>query len=464
MAPAAPLRALIYTRISSDPTGLRAGVERQEKECRALAKRNGWEVLTALEDNDLSAWSGKKLRPGFKSLLAALDDGTADSVIAWHIDRLTRSPKELEALLDILDRRPHVRVATVQAGDLDLNTASGKAAARVLVTMSAYESDIKSARIREQKKSARERGEYLGSVRPFGMRVVEGTKPRRMEPHPEESVAVRETAERLLSGWSLASCTRKLNEDGWTTTYKRKGEPAGMAFQNQGVRAMMLRPTLNVIIGDELATSVHALLNQPGRRTGAPGQGRKRRYTGVLKCPCGAPLRGAGGPPNALYRCSDKTGAPGPHVNRRAAELDGIVDGLLLARLRKRDAIDTLAPDTSGKRAKLSAELRALDERAAEARGMFADGTLDAAGLRDVLARIGSTREGHASALAALAPTGSGELKALLASDDVVAAWADLSDDAARAVGRALLAGVTVGSRRGGALSPDDFTVEWRRA
>lgn len=94
---------------------------------------------------------------------------------------------------------------------------------------------------------------------------------------------------------------------------------------------------------------------------------------------------------------------------------------------------------------------------------MFADG-LDAAGVRDVLALIDATRVGHASALAALAPTGSGELKALLATDDVEAAWAAVSDDAARAVGRALLVGVSISSRRGGRLAPDDFTVEWRRA
>src|SRR4051794_8199741 len=53
-----PLRAAIYVRISDDPTGLRAGVERQLADSLTLAEREAWQVVGTYEDNDRSAYSG----------------------------------------------------------------------------------------------------------------------------------------------------------------------------------------------------------------------------------------------------------------------------------------------------------------------------------------------------------------------------------------------------------------------
>ena len=60
------MRAAVYTRISQDATGQRAGVTRQLEDCEALADRLGWEVTHRYGDNDLSAYSGRT-RPGFEA-------------------------------------------------------------------------------------------------------------------------------------------------------------------------------------------------------------------------------------------------------------------------------------------------------------------------------------------------------------------------------------------------------------
>ena len=53
----------IYCRISADKNGEALGVQRQEEECRGLAKTRGWTVIEPpFVDNDFSAFSGK-LRP-----------------------------------------------------------------------------------------------------------------------------------------------------------------------------------------------------------------------------------------------------------------------------------------------------------------------------------------------------------------------------------------------------------------
>ena len=44
--------AAIYVRISDDTEGDRAGVKRQESDCRAVCERRGWPVAGIYEDND----------------------------------------------------------------------------------------------------------------------------------------------------------------------------------------------------------------------------------------------------------------------------------------------------------------------------------------------------------------------------------------------------------------------------
>jgi hypothetical protein len=107
------MRAAVYTRISQDATGQRAGVTRQLEDCEALADRLGWEVTQRYEDNDLSAYSGHT-RPGFEAMLKAMADSEFGAVICWHPDRLFKSMTDLERLIPIAtDRR--VQLRTVNA-------------------------------------------------------------------------------------------------------------------------------------------------------------------------------------------------------------------------------------------------------------------------------------------------------------------------------------------------------------
>ncbi len=74
-------RAAVYLRISSDPSGQRAGVQRQAAECGELIKARGWTLAATLEDNDKSAFSGRR-REGYEALLAAVEAGSVDVVVA----------------------------------------------------------------------------------------------------------------------------------------------------------------------------------------------------------------------------------------------------------------------------------------------------------------------------------------------------------------------------------------------
>jgi DNA invertase Pin-like site-specific DNA recombinase len=78
-------------------------------------------------DNDISAYSGKK-RPGYIDLLERVKWGPT-RIVAWHVDRLYRRPRELEDLIDLVEHNPIV-IETVKGGGFDLNTHEGRLMAR----------------------------------------------------------------------------------------------------------------------------------------------------------------------------------------------------------------------------------------------------------------------------------------------------------------------------------------------
>src|SRR5215212_9688121 len=120
----------VYCRISQDRAGDELGVKRQRQDCEKLAKDRKWDVTETYTDDDRSAFSGK-VRPAYEAMMADLAAGKLDAVVAWHPDRLHRSPVELERFIDVVNVAG-AEVATVQAGEFDLGSAAGRMVARVV--------------------------------------------------------------------------------------------------------------------------------------------------------------------------------------------------------------------------------------------------------------------------------------------------------------------------------------------
>ena len=64
-------------------------------------------------------------------MLAEIESGSIDAVITWHLDRLHRSPRELESFFEVCDRAGLKRMATV-TGSIDLSTDDGRFHARIM--------------------------------------------------------------------------------------------------------------------------------------------------------------------------------------------------------------------------------------------------------------------------------------------------------------------------------------------
>lgn len=215
--------AALYCRISQDSTDERAGVERQEQDCRELAARKGWPAADVYVDNDISAWNGKH-RPEYRRMLADIAAGKIDAVVVWDLDRLTRSPKELEEFFEVCDAAKLKAMATY-TGDIDLGTRTGQFMARVLGAHAKKSSDDTAARVRRASDDKAAKGEWKNTgMRPYGYRWDAESK--QLLVVEEEAALVREAADRILKNESRRSIVRdwtkrglrSSNDGPWTIT------------------------------------------------------------------------------------------------------------------------------------------------------------------------------------------------------------------------------------------------------
>jgi len=357
-------RAAVYARISKDKVGAGLGVERQQADCRALAERLGWPVVEVFTDNDLSAYSGKR-RPRYRAMLEAIRAGRVDAVIAWHNDRLHRSPTELEEYIVACEPRS-VPTHCVKAGPLDLTTANGRMTARITGAVTRGEVEHMSERICAQKARATADGKWTGGGRPFGY-VRDG-----MALVPTEADAIRDGVRRVLAGESVYSITKS-----WQATVP---PVRGGTWHAQNVYRVLTRPrnaglaahhgevvgqgTWPAIISEDDYRAVSAILRNPERSTYSGVRSLKWVGSGLYLCGrCGADLRSASassrdGSLRRIYRC--RTGS---HTNINAERLDEFVietvcelldrDGAGLLPVADRDAINDLHAEANTLRTRL---------------------------------------------------------------------------------------------------------------
>ncbi|HEV2415601.1 MAG TPA: recombinase family protein [Candidatus Dormibacteraeota bacterium] len=291
----------LYLRISRDPEDLKLGVDRQERECRDLCKRRGWKVAAVHTDDDRSAYSGKK-REGYETLLRRIRTGQVRGLVCWHPDRLHRNMDELADFIDLINASG-AGVATVQGGDYDLTTASGRMTARIVGSVAQHESEHKSERIRSKMLELQRAGKFTGGGRrPYGFEYVktsDGLHIDRLVVREDEAAIIREIVRRFVGGESLLSVIRDLNKRGVNSS---TGSELGLGSVSYMLRSMRLAGLREVegkpvsapwsaIITPREFRQVQTLLahNRGGTRT-------KRAYLltgGLVVCGvCGKPMIG----------------------------------------------------------------------------------------------------------------------------------------------------------------------------
>jgi DNA invertase Pin-like site-specific DNA recombinase len=350
------MRAAVYVRISQDREGEALGVARQERDCRRLAAAKGWDVVEVYSDNDRSAASGKP-RPAWERLLADIEKGRVDALVAYSSSRCYRRPADLHRLVGLANARPGFEVATVASGKIDLSTADGRMLAGILAEVDQAEVDRLRERVTRKMRELAEMGRPAGGVRTFGYRGLEVDQ--------EEAAAVRTAAEMILNGATLRAVARWLNGNGFTSTRGNPWTPNTVKDLLRNPRLAGLRTYHGQVVGKAawpaiLTRRTHdALVDRFAEKAGA-FRNRSPRYllTGLMTCGrCGARMVGRPQDGKPGYICA-ATGRV--HLKVPAVPVHRLV--VQLAQ-RVRLASPESAPDPASLSAPLLAALEAEEDR-----------------------------------------------------------------------------------------------------
>jgi len=214
-------RAVLYLRLSIAFGGdVSDSIVRQEGELRALADREGWDVVRVLTDDGIS---GGKERDNARLALSMLSANEADVLAVFKLDRFgRRGARDIVAIEDALESRskssrPALFVSLMDG--LRSDVPMWETIASLYAGQAKAERMNTSMRVSLAIKTNRNAGRFVGGTVPFGFRTAPlAPRGRTLVPFAPEVAVIREVADRILAGESQASIVDDLTARRIATT------------------------------------------------------------------------------------------------------------------------------------------------------------------------------------------------------------------------------------------------------
>ena len=230
-----------YVRVSTDEqaaSGL--GLDAQRERITAYCLARGWTLAAIVCDAGYSASTLK--RPAMDNVRQLMRERVVDSVVVLKLDRLTRSVRDLHALLQLSQESGVGLVSVTEA--LDTNTAAGRLMVTMLGAMAEWEREVISERTVAALAVKRARGERISRYARMGEELGQQGADERAA-----IVVVRETLERGHA--SLRALGRELAARGLFNRAGRTYQPSAM--KRMVDRVVALHPALAAVVKDHTA-------------------------------------------------------------------------------------------------------------------------------------------------------------------------------------------------------------------
>ena len=375
-------RAAIYARYSSERQR-ETSIDDQVRRCRDYIAQAGGDPDTAIVFSDFAISGASLDRPGFESLMAAVDERRIDVIVTEDISRISR---DFADSATVFKRLQFAQIPLIGIAD-GIDTSSRDA--KLSYTLKSLVADLYLDDLRDKTLrglEGRARAGYATGNTPYGFRTrpehrAGGIVGHRISIHHEQAEIVRRIFAMYRDGQSMAGIARTLNAEGILspragTRHKRCGWGAST------IRAMLRneryagvwkfketqwvkvpgsnkrrprkradsevirqeRPELRIVDAeswDEVQGRLGVTHRKYTRNQDGSPKGRARRpksspylLSGLLYCAeCKAPMTITAGSSAAYYRCSTyrKKGRCG---NKRSIRED-VIRRRFLARLRE---------------------------------------------------------------------------------------------------------------------------------
>jgi site-specific DNA recombinase len=203
------MRAIGYVRVSTDQQATDGvSLDAQAAKIRAYCDLYGIELVRIEVDAGESA--STLSRPGLSSALESLDAGEAAGLVVVKLDRLTRSVRDLDALLTRYFTGADAKALVSVAEQVNTETAAGRMVLNVLVSISQWEREVIGERTAAAMAHKQARGEYIGGGVPFGFCVAAGE----LVESPEEQAILADLRKLQARGLTLREIADELNSRG----------------------------------------------------------------------------------------------------------------------------------------------------------------------------------------------------------------------------------------------------------
>lgn len=155
----------IYIRVSTEDQAREGfSLGEQEEKLRQLCKYKDFEIFKVYKDAGISA-KNMKDRPAFQQMLDDMKAGKLNYIVAYKLDRVTRSVRDLEVLISTLEQYHCYLIC--DRDDVNTSTANGRFFVRMLTVLSQLEIEIVSERTKFGLNCAIKAGHIPGKV-PLG--------------------------------------------------------------------------------------------------------------------------------------------------------------------------------------------------------------------------------------------------------------------------------------------------------
>lgn len=307
----------IYIRVSTEDQareGFSLG-EQQEK-LEQLCKYKDYKVFKIYKDAGISA-KDMEHRPAFQQMLQDMRAGKINYIVAYKLDRVTRSVKDLEVLISDLEK--HNCYLVCDRDDVNTSTANGRFFVRMLTVLSQLEIEIVSERTKFGLTGAIKSGHIPGTC-PLGYKRDESNKiiidettkdvilrifNMYLEGKSFQTIANILNEEKVLTpkNWTDATIEKIINNKIYVGDYERYKRVA----KEQGIETVVYHDVVEPIITRAMYEDV-----QRQKEINQRAYCRDRIYIFMQKlvCPkCGKTMtcKGAGGKKKKYmyYHCED---------------------------------------------------------------------------------------------------------------------------------------------------------------
>jgi len=155
----------IYVRVSTEDQAREGfSLGEQKEKLLQLCKFKEYKVFKVYEDAGISA-KDMAHRPAFQEMLADMKKGKINYIVAYKLDRVTRSVRDLEELIAVLEK--HNTYLVCDRDDVNTSTANGRFFVRMLTVLSQLEIEIVSERTKFGLNGAIKSGHLPGTI-PLG--------------------------------------------------------------------------------------------------------------------------------------------------------------------------------------------------------------------------------------------------------------------------------------------------------